>query len=67
MIELAAHMQSSEYPTTLRASGMHGLAVGRFSRVATGAAVARAPQARYDRVLCRYCATTIPKASAVAE
>eukprot|EP00966_Prymnesium_polylepis_P020925 481790-Prymnesium_polylepis.1 len=29
--------------------------------------VARSPQARCDRVLCRYCANTIPKASAVAE
>ena len=66
-IEPVAHRQSSEYPTKLWASGCMGWPLDASRGFPQEQQVARAPQARCDRVLCRYCATTIPKASAVAE
>ena len=67
MIEPVAHRQSSEYPTTLWASGCMGWSLDASRGLPQDQQVARAPQARCDRDLCRYCATTMPIGSAVAE
>eukprot|EP00966_Prymnesium_polylepis_P257174 5940823-Prymnesium_polylepis.1 len=55
-------------PNDASGFGLHGLAVGRFSRgLPRGQHADRDPQARCDRVLCRYCAIATPTASAMAE
>ena len=66
-IEPVAHRQSSEYPTKLWASGCMGWPLDASRGLPQEQQVARAPQARCDRVLCRYCATTMPIGSTVAE
>ena len=66
-IEPVAHRQSSEYPTTLWASGCMGWPLDASRGLPQDQQVARAPQARCDRVLCRYCAIPMPIGSAVAE
>ena len=66
-IEPVAHRQSSEYPTTLWASGFMGWSLDASRGLPQDQQVARAPQARCDRVRCRYCAIPMPIGSAVAE
>eukprot|EP00966_Prymnesium_polylepis_P117101 2705759-Prymnesium_polylepis.1 len=74
MVKPVAHRQSSKYPTTPCASGCMDWPLDASRGLPQGQHADRAPQARVTIMFfaaiplyCRYCATTTPTASAVAE